>query len=543
MQRIPSGCQFSPMQLRPRFHESALAPGQLSGNQLDRRDSEYPDVVLIVGVKVRRVMRFTDLHKHPNDDAEEPTQLRHNRILALVSNQIRAIVNCAPPVVSFGDMKPSLASYPLIDALRHRRSRRFGVGMKMASGPMAFTSRQESLRLSEDEEALLAFAAGGVTGHALGDLVYTPEGGGGIMAGMLGRTVPSGDAIHTCSVFVINEDGTYLLKRPRDFAPAEVPELVDLAARDEFTSLYNRSRVKIGDGRSAPPLDHFFNLDVNNWALYDPASTYFLPVSELTLMCINGLLEIFNEQNGAFIVDERRAFQPAGVGKFARSRSGHLNDDPRSEKSFTIQQLETLVTEFVTIEQGMVLQNLGLMVQAMGLGGFPHWAAHPYGWFEALGFRTKQMRGTDYLGMHWLLKFFARLLGKDPSVSLVLGLEHDGEPLLTPYCPPYYASMEAAVRAVVDLKRGVADALRTGETARRESERVSFPAPSDKAIDATIAYCEYVHRRYGRFPAYQPPFRTVLGFQVSHVDTEFYDRFYRPEALSETQRGHMKQWH
>jgi hypothetical protein len=28
----------------------------------------------------------------------------------------------------------------------------------------------------------------------------------------------------------------------------------------------------------------------------------------------------------------------------------------------------------------------------------------------------------------------------------------------------------------------------------------------------------------------------VLNFQASHLDAEFYDQFYRPEALSETQR-------
>jgi hypothetical protein len=327
-------------------------------------------------------------------------------------------------------MNPSLAAYPFIEALRNRRSRRFGVGMEMDSGPLAFSSTQRPLRLSEEEEALLAFAACGVTGHALGDLDYTPEGGGAIMAGLLGRTVPSGDAIHTASVFVINEEATYLLKRPQDFAPSSIPELVDLAARNEFVELFRRSRVRIKQGRSAPPLSHFFNLDVNQWSLYDPASTYFLPVSELTLLSINGLLEIFNERNGAFLVDERNSFRPAGVGRFARSRGGHLNNDPKAEATFTIQQLETLVTEFVTIEQGMVLQNLGLMVQAMGLGGFPHWAAHPYGWLQALGFRTRQMRGTDYLGMSWLLKLLVRLLGKDSEVPLALGLERDGKPLL-----------------------------------------------------------------------------------------------------------------
>jgi hypothetical protein len=62
-------------------------------------------------------------------------------------------------------------------------------------------------------------------------------------------------------------------------------------------------------------------------------------------------------------------------------------------------------------------------------------------------------------------------------------------------------------------------------------------------VDATVAYCEYIHDRYGRFPAYSAPFRTVLGHQATHVDEDFYHRFYRPEALSETQRQHADRWH
>ena len=42
--------------------------------------------------------------------------------------------------------------------------------------------------------------------------------------------------------------------------------------------------------------------------------------------------------------------------------------------------------------------------------------------------------------------------------------------------------------------------------------------------------------RYGRFPVYLTPYRTVLGFQACHLDAEFYDRFYRPEALCPIQR-------
>jgi len=37
----------------------------------------------------------------------------------------------------------------------------------------------------------------------------------------------------------------------------------------------------------------------------------------------------------------------------------------------------------------MMLQNLGLMAQALGLGGFPNFANHEFAWFQALGFRME----------------------------------------------------------------------------------------------------------------------------------------------------------
>jgi hypothetical protein len=57
--------------------------------------------------------------------------------------------------------------------------------------------------------------------------------------------------------------------------------------------------------------------------------------------------------------------------------------------------------------------------------------------------------------------------------------------------------------------------------------QAGIPRPSDRTIAATIAYCEYVHRRYGRFPAGNGPFRTVLAYQAHHLDTAFYDTFYK----------------
>jgi hypothetical protein len=435
----------------------------------------------------------------------------------------------------------------LLEILRHRRSRRFGLGMQMVSGPLAYESPHAGMPLTEAEEALLAFAACGITGYALADLLYERGQGGTIMSGLLGRTVPSGDAIQTVALLLMNQQGTYYLKRPQDFAPEEIRELIGLAEREAYVECYRRSRVKICATPVTAPREPIFNINCNQWSLYDPAATYFLPVNDLTRMYINGLLEIFNETTGAYIVDERAGFRPAGLRRFAQSRGGHLLDDPRAGRVVTIQQLEDLVTEFVTAEQGMMIQNIALMVQATGLGGFPHWAAHPYGWFLALGCRLAQMRASRYLGMGWLLSTALRILGRDFPVPHVLGIEHDGTRLLTPYCPPYYPSMEAAVREVVERKFGFQGIFRGAivHSAWRDPSRVAAAAPdvSEAVIQATIAYCEYVHDSYGRFPAYVPPLRTVLGFQVNHIDIDFYDRYYRPEALPAAQRNHWRDWH
>ena len=440
-----------------------------------------------------------------------------------------------------------LNGYPLLDALLKRRSRRFGVGMNMESGPLAYQSRHVPLALAEQEEAYLTFAASGITGYALLDLSFAEGEGGAIVARSLGRTIASGDAIQTVSLAVINDEAAYLVKRPQDLSQPEIAELIERANKKDFTELYRRMRIKIKHGRVAPPVTPMFNVNVNRWSLYAPGTTYFLPINELTFMYINGLLEVFNEDSGAYVIDERAGCRAAGLGRFARSKGGHLYDDPADGRVLTVQRLELMVSELVTIEQGMMLQNLGLMCQALGLGGFPNFAEHEYSWLQALGFRMGKMTASKYLGASGFGEALMKLFGRNSDVPYALGLERDGKVLLQPYCPPYYASMKDAVRAVVDTKYGAQGLFRGGAAhgAWRDPAAIADGVSeiSAAAVDATIAYCEYLYARYGRFPAYMPPFRTVLGFQACHLDSEFYDRFYRSEALSETERGHMAKWH
>src|SRR5258706_1192912 len=121
-----------------------------------------------------------------------------------------------------------LANYPLLTALRERRSRRFGLGMKIPGGPLAYESRHKPRPLTEAEEAALVFAACGITGHALADLAYAKGEGGSIMAGLVARTIASGDGLQTVSLVVTNDQATWLIRRPRELPASDLPDLITL---------------------------------------------------------------------------------------------------------------------------------------------------------------------------------------------------------------------------------------------------------------------------------------------------------------------------
>src|SRR3712207_1754439 len=140
------------------------------------------------------------------------------------------------------------------------------------------------------------------------------------------------------------------------------------------------------------------------------------------------------------------------------------------------------------------LQNLGLMTEALGLGGFAHFAAHPVGWFEALDFRMEAIPFSRTIGAGPIKAGLIKALGKDLPIPTAVGLERQGDVLLKPFCPPYYRTMEEAVRAFVDYKfgdgRGTLKQARGGSAWRDPAAVQShIPRYSDRAIAATIAYC------------------------------------------------------
>jgi hypothetical protein len=438
-----------------------------------------------------------------------------------------------------------LAHHSLLDALLARRSRRFGKGMRLNGGPLAYESVHEPEPLSLDEEAALAFAACGITGYTMAELPYdtgdvAEAGGGNIIMNFVGRTVFSADAAHLVTVFVLNDDGVWLLKRPQDYPRLEVPELVKAAREHRWLDLYTKSRVRIADRRLDVPREPPFMPPFNKWSANVRGTTYFLPIAELSGLFINLLLAAFSEEVAYSVVDERNNFQPAGVAKFARSKGGYLHDNLAEGRVATVSYLDTLMYEFAAVEQGAMLQNLALVTAALGLGGFPHLASHPFGWFQALDFRMMDIVFSRTIGAGPVMKGLLRALKKDIPIPTAVGLERDGQVLIKPFCPPYYRDMEEAVLAFVDYKyaqgRGT---LRDGGAATNWQDgatvQAGIPRYSDQAIAVTIACCEYLYSRYGRIPATNGPFRTLMAYQAHHLDAAFYRKFYHPEVVGEVE--------
>jgi hypothetical protein len=306
--------------------------------------------------------------------------------------------------------------------------------------------------------------------------------------------------------------------------------------------LYERNRIKISDERIDIPREVPYVPPFNRWSANIPGSTYFIPVNELSANAINFMFAAFGEDFSYTIVDERNNYRSAGLKNFTRSRGGHLFDDPTDGRVLTLGFFENWICQLSSLEQGAIFQNLGLMTQALGLGGFPHFAAHPYIWMKALGFRMEQVPGTKIMGTDARKAEQLREAGRDDPLPVAVGLEHNGEVLIKPFCPPYYKNMEEAVLAFLDYKYsegtgtfrdgGAHTSWKNGAAMQRQ-----MPKHSDRAVEATIACCEYIYNRYGRFPACSGPFHTVLAHQTHNLDPEFYNEFFKPEALSETQRA------
>ena len=134
-----------------------------------------------------------------------------------------------------------------------------------------------------------------------------------------------------------------------------------------------------------------------------------------------------------------------------------------------------------------------------------------------------------------------------PALANPIGL--DG--VFEAYCPPYFSSMDAAVDAVLAPLLRVRSTPATPGQPRgpvpyliSDAEHCAGAVEiSEEGIACTKAVCNYIYDTYGRFPGTVDAMHLMWMMQVHHLDTDYYDRFYRPGAYGATHAAHMAAWH
>ena len=115
------------------------------------------------------------------------------------------------------------ATFPLIEAIHGRRSRRFAKGATIPNGPLAFTSRQAPEPLDPLEQMLLISTVAGNTGwvklfaHHPGYAAKLPN----YTTAAGGRSFPSSAGFNTTEFFFTDDTGVYFLPT-RDMTPVAV---------------------------------------------------------------------------------------------------------------------------------------------------------------------------------------------------------------------------------------------------------------------------------------------------------------------------------
>jgi hypothetical protein len=437
-------------------------------------------------------------------------------------------------------------NYPLFSAIFNRRTRRISKGIaSIPAGALSYSSDQKPQPLSPVEEALL-IAATGITGIPMHDVpLQTGKGEDITMTVMLnirGRSASSPDNAQATHFFLINDEGTYFLKQPEDVDPFTFAR--EGVTPGKLVEYAEKCKVKVMDGRLDWPREYPCFFGTNSYVSNLPGSTILVPVIDMTRYYINVMLFMLGQQGQGFrstFIDDWRFYQKAGVKKWIRN--GYLNPDVAPIP------LGWMGTFRVHIEADLLMQNLLLAIQAMGLGGWIH-AAMPgpillgdpeYAKYGAgLRFRYEKPKKT-------LSRLLLRPVTPLPAWRAnPVGL--DG--LLEGFCPPYYENMSAAVDALVRMKEGkgglysdTKDLDKVYKPGLASEFLRDVPRDTEEAIACVKDICNYIFRTYGRFPAHVDAMHVPgVWIQAHHLDLKYYDKFFMG-GYTQTQADHQRTWH
>jgi hypothetical protein len=416
-------------------------------------------------------------------------------------------------------------NFSLVQAIFGRRSRRFGLGMEIPGGPLAYKSQHEPLPLSDLERALLVAAATGMTGWNFG-IPFTINDSDSLSNYSLrltGRTIPSAATICTTELFFTDDTGIYLT-RTRDLIPEHLREFEGSNDIERIIGISQAATIQLSNERLyLPPEPPHFD-EHNIWNCNRPGSTLFMPVGDVGEQLL-ALIAMY-VTNGYTLYDDYSQRTIGNLEPFIRI--GIINDTPQMR--FTLSHIEQVAYSTVAMELALICQNIMLMLQAIGLGGWMFTGIFPY---SALGaFANEGIRGLGFR--------FARR--EDWTFPNPIGLDGYYESV----CPPYVTDMYEAAHKLSERKFGPGGTydLATGGPFLHNSEiKATVKSYTQAQIDCIGEMAQYIYTTYGRFPARYPTILVRIYTQAHHLELEFYDKYFDPGSYLKTHAQHMERWH
>lgn len=414
-----------------------------------------------------------------------------------------------------------VGEFPLLSALLGRRSRRFSKGVHIDAGPFTYKSQQAVQPLDELERAIIISVMAGNTGwsHLIpSNRKYSPylPNYAGTAAG---RTFPSAAGFHTTDLFFSDDSGVYFLST-RDSKPLETKQMAEDMDLNGWIRLHQSQIKKISSERLQIPREEPHIESHNLWVANTPGSLFAIPVVDLaqhTLLTLCYLL-----QNGYAITDDINKRDIPGLEKFK-----HLIIE---KDLYPISVLDQLVLGEATVELATSCFSGSLLLQAMGLGGWMYDGINPLSVLGVTGDERNKGLGfrSDFKG-NWTL----------PNPT---GLEG----IFEAFCPPHVKNMREAVEKIVARKYGKGGPFHSetsGAWKNTNAIRRNAAPHKEDFIECVSLMAQYIYETFGKFPATIPSVYCLMYLQAFHLDTDFYDHFYKEGSYLETHRQHNKNWH
>jgi hypothetical protein len=435
------------------------------------------------------------------------------------------------------------------------------------AGQLVHVSHNEPAPLTKLEEAVLIVSTGatGLTTHD-GPLRFPPQGRelGTPFLNVVARSASSADNCQATIFFMINDEGIWLLRQPRGQEAREAvrdlpPRWSDWSEAD-WIGVSEKVKVPISTKRLDFPREYPYYLGWNKQISNRPGTTLFLPLVDCTWQYINAILILLSEpdEKRPLFIDDFREFHPRGaleilawaagklglaekipyqpIGGLKWIRNGFVNKNNVAPLGFG----RALRTDY---ESFFAMQNLMLVGQALGVGGWIHSSVFP-----PYIYLRDAAKGWHGLGFQMLEpKKLSPMPPVPASQPNPVGIDR----VLTGLCPPYVDSMDKAVDQLLDAKYGdkgaYGDKTLFGLPYRDKKSASAYLGEathfSKRAIEYTKEICNYIYDTYGRFPAHVDAFYTPgMWVQFAHLEIEYYDKLF-DRRLYERQAQHDGLWH